>query len=184
MARGEGFREIEPTVADEEAAEEILESIEDALERIHPARVMFSTLVVLIVTLLLLGSSLWIVPYDGVTVDVVYRQSGGGHIVLVELDNRGSRSMEDIEMSIRMVDDVGIEIGRTDFEWDQLGAHTSIAHDDLELVIDGASVWEKYVIEIDLEYQSYGGEKEEDWSIDVGDWTSEYHLKVGGFTFF
>ena len=81
---------------------------------------MFSTLVVLIVTLLLLGSSLWIVPYDGVTVDVVYRQSGGGHIVLVELDNRGSRSMEDIEMSIRMVDDVGIEIGRTDFEWDQL----------------------------------------------------------------
>ena len=47
-----------------------------------------------------------------------------------------------------------------------------------------APVWENYVIEIDLEYQSYDGEKEEDWSIDVGDWTSEYHLKVGGFTFF
>ena len=58
-------------------------------------------------------------------------------------------------------------------------AHTSIAHDDLELVIDGASVWENYVIEIDLEYQSYDGEKEEDWSIDVGDWTSEYHQGWG-----
>ena len=184
MTSSRGFREIEPTAADEEAAEEILESIEEVLERVHPARVMFSTLVVLIITILLLGGSLWVVPYDGVTADVVYRQSGGGHIVLVELDNRGSRSIQEIEMSIRMVDEVGIEVGRTDFNWDQLGPHTSIAHDDLELVIDGASVWENYTIEIDLNYQYHNGEKEEDWSIDVGGWTSEYHIKFGTFTIF
>ena len=75
MTSSRGFREIEPTAADEEAAEEILESIEEVLERVHPARVMFSTLVVLIITILLLGGSLWVVPYDGVTADVVYRQS-------------------------------------------------------------------------------------------------------------
>ena len=118
MTSPRGFREIEPTAADEEAAEEILETIEEALERVHPARVMFSTLIVAIITILLLGGSLWVVPYDGVTADVVYRQSGGGHIVLVELDNRGSRSIQEIEMSIRMVDEVGIEVGRTDFDWD------------------------------------------------------------------
>ena len=149
------FPGLEPTEAEEEAADELLESIEEALERVHPVRVIFSSLVILIVTILLLGSSLWVIPYDGVTADVIYRQSGGGHIVLLELDNRGSRAMEDIEMSIRMVDDVGIEIGRTDFAWDKLGAHTSIAHDDLELIIDGASVWENYTIEIDLESVSY-----------------------------
>ena len=44
--------------------------------------------------------------------------------MLVELDNRGSRSIQEIEMSIRMVDEVGIEVGRTDFNWDQLGPHT------------------------------------------------------------
>ena len=53
MTSSRGFREIEPTAADEEAAEEILESIEEVLERVHPARVMFSTLVVLIITILL-----------------------------------------------------------------------------------------------------------------------------------
>ena len=75
------FSDLEPTEADEEAADELLESIEEALERVHPVRVIFSSLVILIVTLLLLGSSLWVIPYDGVTADVVYRQSGGGHIV-------------------------------------------------------------------------------------------------------
>ena len=40
MTSSRGFREIEPTAADEEAAEEILESIEEVLERVHPARVM------------------------------------------------------------------------------------------------------------------------------------------------
>ena len=179
------FSDLDATEADEEAADELLESIEEALESVHPVRVIFSSLVILIVTMLLLGSSLWVIPYDGVTADVVYRQSGGGHIVLVELDNRGSRAMEDIEMSIRMVDDVGIEIGRTDFSWEKLGAHTSIAHDDLELIIDGASVWENYTIEIDLEYYAYDGDrKTERWTHDVGQWTSEYHINVGQFTIF
>ena len=182
---GSSTQDLDYTEADEEAADELLEAIEEALERVHPLRVMFSTVVVLIATLLLVGSSLWIIPYDGVTVDVVYRQSGGGHIVLAELDNRGSRTMEDIEMSIRMVDDTGIEIGRTDFAWDQLGPHTSVAHDDLELVIDGASVWQNYTIEIDLNYRAYDGDKKnERWTHDVGQWTSEYHIDVGDFTIF
>ena len=58
------FSDLEPTEADEEAADELLESIEEALERVHPVRVIFSSLVILIVTLLLLGSSLWVIPYD------------------------------------------------------------------------------------------------------------------------
>ena len=56
------FPDLEPTEADEEVADGLLESIEEVLERVHPARVVFSSLVILIVTLLLLGSSLWVIP--------------------------------------------------------------------------------------------------------------------------
>ena len=84
--------------ADTEMAHEVLESIEEGATRlISPTRVIFASLTVV----LLLSASLfvltWIVPYDRVSLDVVYRQGGPGHVVLVELDNDGSRTIENID---------------------------------------------------------------------------------------
>ena len=52
----------------------------------------------------------WIVPYDRTSVDVVYLQGVGGHVVLVELDNKGSRSITDVQLDIRFLDDDSNEI--------------------------------------------------------------------------
>ena len=59
MANSRRLSDYEP--GDEDVADELLESIEEVLERVHPVRVIFSSLVILIVTLLLLGSSLWMI---------------------------------------------------------------------------------------------------------------------------
>ena len=91
--------------ADSEIAHEVLERIEEGARRyISPTRVIFASVMVI----LLLAASLfvltWIVPYDRVSVDAVYRQGGPGHVVLVELDNDGSRTIEDIELQVRFID--------------------------------------------------------------------------------
>ena len=115
----------------------------------------------------------WLVPYDRTSVDVVYLQGPVGHVVLVELDNKGSRSITDVSLEIRFLDDDSNEIARSSYETDEIAAHTSIAGDDLELVASGASVWENYTIEILLEYSYRGETYSERWTYNVGDWTME-----------
>ena len=140
-----------------------------------------------IAAVLLLATSLfvltWLVPYDRVSVDVVYRQGGPGHVVLVELDNKGSRTIEDINLHIRFVDSNGIEVDRSIFNRDSLSAHTSVAGDDLELLVNGTSVWENYTIEILLNYEYYGGERAERWTHDVGEWTMEMFVDKSPYRF-
>jgi hypothetical protein len=81
--------------------------------------------------------------------------------------------IEDIHVDIRFLDSDGIEIDRTSFDKQQLAAHTSIAGDELELLISGESVWENYSIEILLNYDYYGGKIDVRWIHDVGQWTME-----------
>ena len=52
MANPRRLSDYEPTEADEDVADELLESIEEVLERVHPVREIFSSLVILIVTLI------------------------------------------------------------------------------------------------------------------------------------
>ena len=76
--------------ADTEMAHEVLESIEEGATRlISPTRVIFASLTVV----LLLSASLfvltWIVPYVRVSLDVVYRQGGPGHVVAANPEAAG-----------------------------------------------------------------------------------------------
>ena len=171
--------------ADTEEAHEVLETIEEgATKLISPTRVIFASLTVV----LLLSASLfvltWVVPYDRVSLDVVYRQGGPGHVVLVELDNDGSRTIENIDLQIRFIDSDGIEVSRSSFQRDYLPAHSSVSGDDMELLIDGASVWENYTIEILLYYDSYSGQRSERWTHEVGGWTMELFFDKTQYRFF
>lgn len=165
--------EIETPDAATERAHEILQIVGERVEKVRPSRVIFASVAVLLILSGIMIIGTWIVPYDRTSVDVVYLQGVGGHVVLVELDNKGSRSITDVQLDIRFLDDDSNEIARSTFETDEIAAHTSIAGDNLELIAPGASVWENYTIEIILEYTYGGTEYNERWTYNVGGWTME-----------
>ena len=170
--------------ADTLLAHEVLDKIEDSAKKhVSPTRVVFASIAVLLMLAASLFVVAWVVPYDRVSVDVVYRQGGPGHVVLVELGNDGSRAIDDVDLSIRFIDSEGMEVGRQDFSRDSLPAHSSVSGDELELLIDGASVWENYTIEIILYYVSYDSERSERWTHDVGEWTMELFFDKSSFHF-
>ena len=165
--------ELETPDAATERAHEILQIVGERVEKVRPSRGIFASVAVLLILSGIMIIGTWIVPYDRTSVDVVYLQGVGGHVVLVELDNKGSRSITDVQLDIRFLDDDSNEIARSTFETDEVAAHTSIAGDNLELIAPGASVWENYTIEIILEYTYGGTEYNERWTYNVGGWTME-----------
>ena len=165
--------ELETPDAATERAHEILQIVGERVEKVRPSRVIFASVAVLLILSGIMIIGTWVVPYDRTSVDVVYLQGVGGHVVLVELDNKGSRSITDVQLDIRFLDDGSNEIARSTFETDEIAAHTSIAGDNLELIAPGASVWENYTIEIILEYTYGGTEYNERWTYNVGGWTME-----------
>ena len=156
-----------------ERAHEILQIVGERVEKVRPSRVIFASVAVLLILSGIMIIGTWIVPYDRTSVDVVYLQGVGGHVVLVELDNKGSRSITDVQLDIRFLDDDSNEIARSTFQTDEIAAHTSIAGDNLELIAPGASVWENYTIEIILDYTYRGTQYNERWTYNVGSWTME-----------
>ena len=165
--------ESEDSDAATERAHEILQIVGERVEKVRPSRVMFASVAVLLILSGIMIIGTWIVPYDRTSVDVVYLQGVGGHVVLVELDNKGSRSITDVQLDIRFLDDDSNEIARSTFQTDEIAAHTSIAGDNLELIAPGASVWENYTIEIILDYTYRGTQYNERWTYNVGSWTME-----------
>ena len=165
--------ESEDSDAATERAHEILQIVGERVEKVRPSRVIFASVAVLLIPSGIMIIGTWIVPYDRTSVDVVYLQGVGGHVVLVELDNKGSRSITDVQLDIRFLDDDSNEIARSTFQTDEIAAHTSIAGDNLELIAPGASVWENYTIEIILDYTYRGTQYNERWTYNVGSWTME-----------
>ena len=176
--------EIDDDSLESEIAHDILESLELTKELISPRRVIFASATVLSLLFVSLFTVVWVVPYDRVSMDVVYRQGTSGHIVLAQLDNHGSREISDITISIRFTDSNSVELGRTDHYIDLLSAHSFYAGDDLELIVGGASVWENYQIEILLEYSYYNGAVDERRTHQVGEWTMELFTDRAPITIF
>ncbi len=174
--------------ADSEAAHVILEKIEDVTDVITPKRVVFASIMALLIVLASIFSIIWVIPYENVDVEVVYMQAGSGHVVLVELDNKGSRAIEDVSLTIRFLDSEQAEIDRHDFYLSKLPAHSSISNtpsDDLELIVLGQSVWDDYFIEITLEYIDNDAQRDlYTWTHAVGDWTRESFVDQTPFELF
>ena len=59
-------------------------------------------------------------------------------------------------------------------EIDAISAHSSIAGDDLEMLVVGHTVWDNYVIAIDLKYVDHEGDLQFMLvTHEVGDWAWE-----------
>ena len=162
-----------------ELAHETLEKVRLVGEKVSSVVTTFNVVIASIFMAFLIFSTFavvfWVVPRDAVSVDTVYMQSGPGHVVLVELHNYGTRPISEVTVKVSFTNVEGEILNSTYFHRSEISAHTSIAGDDLELVIGGATVWAQYNITIELEYSYYGGEDlTETWTHFVGDWTSEY----------
>ena len=72
-------QEIEET-PEEEFAHDVLVKLEDTISHISPIRVVIVSIVALMIFSSTIIAVTWIVPYDKVTVDVVYIQSSAGHV--------------------------------------------------------------------------------------------------------
>ncbi|MDP6099377.1 MAG: hypothetical protein QF885_08380 [Candidatus Thalassarchaeaceae archaeon] len=162
-----------------ELAHEALEKVRLVGEKVSQVVTPFNVVIASIFMAFLIFTTFavvfWVIPRDAVSVDTVYMQSGPGHVVLVELHNYGTKPITEVTVTVSFTNTDGDILNSTNFLRSEIPAHTSIAGDDLELVIGGATVWAQYNITIELEYSYYGGEDlTESWTHNVGDWTSEY----------
>ena len=173
---GKTFSKEEVELA-HEALEKVREVGEIVSQVITPLNVVLASIFMAFLIFTSFAVVFWVVPRDAVSVDSVYMQSGPGHVVMVELHNYGTKSITDVTLEVTFTDEDGEILNSTRFYRSEIAAHTSIAGDDLELVIGGATVWANYQIIIELEYSYYGAEDlKESWSHEVGDWSSEYFI--------
>jgi hypothetical protein len=166
----------EATAEEREMAERALEKARLVASQITPMRVVLASIFMAALMFSIFALGFWVVPRDAVTVEVVYKQGGPGHVVLVQVHNYGSRPIAAVEVEVTFSDADGNLLNSTSFTKDTIPAHTSIAGDDLELIITGVSTWDVYRLEVTLDYDNYDGAVEaQSWGMDVGEWTFETH---------
>lgn len=177
-------QEVDETL-EEEYAHEVLVRLEESVKDISPIRVILVSFLALMIITSTLIALTWIVPYEKVTVDVVYIQSSSGHVILTQIDNDGSREITEITLTVRFIDSNNIEIDRIIFNKSSLPAHSSVSGDDLELIVTGHSVWENYTIDIKLEYNKNSkSDSKIELEYSVGEWKMEQFSHGTGISFF
>ena len=160
--------------------EDVLRAAQDAAERlqrlrreVEPGKVALAGLTLILLLGLLMSGWYWVLPRDGLTLDTVYMQNGG-HILLAEIHNSGSRAVTDLEVVVSFEDEAGEELGRMSVLLNELSAHSSVAGDDLEMKVVGHTVWANYTVQTSVSWTDYAGEShQETWRHDVGTWASE-----------
>ena len=92
-----------------------------------------------------------------------------------EIHNEGSREITDVSLQIEFQSLEGEVLGVMSVAVDEVDAHSSLAGDNLEMLIIGHTVWDEYIISIDLQYTDYNNNiQNEEWSHSIGVWSSEY----------
>ena len=168
--------DFEPTDEQRELAEQAYARAQDVAGLVTPTRVVLASVFMAALMFSVFALGFWVVPRDAVDVEVVYKQGGPGHVVLIQVHNFGSRPIANVEVDASFSNQDGEVLNSTQFGPVSLLAHTSIAGDNLELVITGESIWELYIIEITLDYENYDGAvAKQSWIIVVGDYTFETH---------
>ena len=135
-------------------SQEIGEKIVEIAERVHPLRVALAGVIMLLIIGALASTWYWVIPRDDVEIDVVYLQRNG-HIVMAELFNDGSRDITDVTLSIDFVDSDNDVIESIEVYFDKVSSHTSISGDEMEINVQGYTVWSKYTIVIDIKWTNF-----------------------------
>jgi len=168
--------EFEPSDEQRELADQAYIRAQEVVGLVTPTRVVLASVFMAALMFSIFALGFWVVPRDAVDVEVVYKQGGPGHVVLLQVHNFGSRPIANVEVDASFSNQDGEVLNSTHFGPFSLLAHTSIAGDNLELVITGESIWELYTIEITLDYDNYDGAvTKQSWVIEVGEYTFETH---------
>ncbi len=157
-----------------EKSEQAAELLQAFHQSITPVRLLAASLVIVLIISSIFATYYWVIPRDAVNVDVVYMQSGGGHVILAEVHNVGSRQISEVSVELSFEDKDGNELNNSIFYRENIGAHMSIASDDLELTIPGATVWDNYEVKITLNYKDgKNDQRSKTWTHPVGDYVYE-----------
>ncbi|MBT3651874.1 MAG: hypothetical protein HN541_01020 [Euryarchaeota archaeon] len=147
--------------------------IKDTIRNINPARVAIAGLIMLLLVGLIASGWYWVLPRDDVEVETIYMQRGG-HLVMSELYNDGSRAITDVTVQVEFQDEFGNLIQEMRIDVDKVAAHSSLAGDDLEMIVLGYTVWDEYILEVSVTWTSFDNRVHtESWSHVVGEWASE-----------
>jgi hypothetical protein len=147
--------------------------IKDTIRNINPARVAIAGLIMLLLVGLIASGWYWALPRDDVEVETIYMQRGG-HLVMSELYNDGSRAITDVTVQVEFQDEFGNLIQEMRIDVDKVAAHSSLAGDDLEMIVLGYTVWDEYILEVSVTWTSFDNRVHtESWSHVVGEWASE-----------
>ena len=156
-----------------EASKEAARFVEDLKEEVTPNRVALAGVILLLFIGAVFSSWYWFIPRDSVMVETLYLQRGG-HIVMSEIHNTGSREITDVSLDVRFQSLDGEVLETMAIDLESISAHSSVAGDDLEMKILGYTVWVNYVIAVDIKWTDYNGERQ---SIlvthEVGEWAWE-----------
>ena len=156
-----------------EAAQEAAKLLKTLSKEVTPTRVAMAGAVLFLLITMTLSGWYWLLPRDAVTVETQYMQRGG-HLVMTELHNDGSRAITDVVLDIEFHTVEGVLIERMSLEVREMNAHSSISGDELEMMVIGYTIWGEYTLTIDIEYRDYTGQlRQGSWTHEVGEWSQE-----------
>jgi len=156
-----------------EAAQEAAKLLSTLSKEITPIRVAMAGAVLFMLITMTLSGWYWLLPRDAVTVETQYMQRGG-HLMMAELHNDGSRAITEVVLEIEFQTLEGEVLGLMALELREMKAHTSISGDELEMMVVGHTVWDEYIVVVDVGYRDYSGSlREASWTHIVGVWSQE-----------
>ena len=154
-------------------AQQVALFIKDTIRNINPARVAIAGLIMLLLAGLIASGWYWALPRDDVEVETIYMQRGG-HLVMSELYNDGSRAITDVKVQVEFQDEFGNLIQEMRIDVDEVAAHSSLAGDDLEMIVLGYTVWDEYILEVSVTWTSFDNRVHtESWTHVIGEWAYE-----------
>ncbi|MBT7459703.1 MAG: hypothetical protein HN794_01520 [Euryarchaeota archaeon] len=156
-----------------EASKDAARLVQDLKREVTPNRVAMAGVILLLLVGALFSGWYWVIPRDSVTVETLYLQRGG-HVIMSEIHNTGSRDITDVSLDVKFQSLDGEVIEMMSIEVEMISSHSSVAGDDLEMQILGHTVWDSYVIAIEIKWTDYGGEDNRIIvTHEVGEWAWE-----------
>ena len=128
--------------------------VKERIRDINPVRVAIAGLILMLMVGLLASGWYWMIPRDDVEIHTVYMQQGG-YLVMAELQNDGSREIRDVVVEVEFLDAEGLMIQSMRVEVDSVKAHSSLAGDDLEMMVLGYTVWDEYTLRVSVRYTMF-----------------------------
>ena len=174
LAALDAHHDMAETMEDVRRAKEAVDSLG---QKISSRQVALAGIVLLMFIGVLLSGWYWVLPRDSVDVETQYMQRGG-HLLMSEIHNTGSREITNVVVQVHFQSVNGSEIYQTmRIEVDSIDAHSSIAGDDLEMIVVGYTVWDQYLITVELEWTDYNNvEQRQTWDHEVGYWATEFFM--------